>query len=81
MEGDVIMTIEKGTELIGVWGAMIPESEGVVVKVDGNMPYPIEVAWDGDYENLSYYNIEDIHEKGWRSANGSPIGVFKKEKK
>ena len=69
------MTIEIGTKLKGVWGAMISDSEGEVVAIKGN---GVEIAWDGDFENLDYTTIGNIHEKGYRSVNGSPIGIFKR---
>ena len=72
------MNIKKGTKLIGVWGAMIPDSEGEVVEVIGNVA---RIAWDHDHENYDYACVEDIHEMGWRSVNGSPIGIFKKSEK
>lgn len=37
------------------------------------------VRWDGDSEHPPYVEqvkLEEIHPQGWRSANGSPLGVF-----
>ena len=67
--------IKIGTKLTGVWGAMISDSEGEVVSIIGNVA---QIAWDDDYENLDHVLIENIHEKGYRSPDGSPIGIFKK---
>ena len=64
--------IIEGTRVRGVWGAMHSESTGVVVKVETN---GFEVMWDDETE-VDF--VSSIHHRGWRSANGSGIGVFVK---
>lgn len=66
------MNIEIGTKVKGNWGAMYPTSEGEIVKVESN---GVEILWDGETE-VDFAHLESIHEKGYRSANGSGIGIF-----
>jgi hypothetical protein len=68
------INIEVGTNLDGVWGAMIPISEGHVVGIAGDI---VSVHWDENpIGDTDCYNIKDIHKQGFVSVNGSPIGVF-----
>jgi hypothetical protein len=66
------MNIEIGTKVKGNWGAMHPTSEGKIVKIESN---GVEILWDGEIE-VDFVHLESIHEKGYRSANGSDIGIF-----
>ena len=34
------------------------------------------VRWDDDPENPERVRLDEIHQRGWRSAGGSPLGVF-----
>jgi len=73
--GDLRMNISVGSKVVGNWGAMYPTSEGVIVTLeeDGG----VEIVWDNLYDGeVDFTRIENIRPKGWRSANGSPIGVF-----
>jgi|TARA_R110000765_G_scaffold128316_1_gene226446 hypothetical protein len=68
------INIEVGTHLDGVWGAMIPISEGHVVGIAGDI---VSVHWnENPIGDTDCYNIKDIHKQGFVSVNGSPIGVF-----
>jgi hypothetical protein len=73
-----MMNIEIGTKVEGNWGAMIPMSFGEVVSIVDNK---VVVAFedDEDGEMMHHTTVENIHPKGWRSVNGSPIGVFVSE--
>ena len=66
------MNIEIGTKVIGNWGAMHPTNEGEIVAIENR---GVEIMWDGETE-VDFVHIDSIHEKGYRSANGSGIGVF-----
>ena len=77
------MKIEIGTKVVGNWGAMHGTSEGEIVGIE--MPSPnrllpdngrgIEILWEGETE-VDFCHENSIHEKGWRSVNGSGIGIF-----
>jgi hypothetical protein len=75
--GESIMKtkIEIGTKVIGNWGAMFPTSEGEVVTIEED---GVEIMWDGETE-VDYVHFSSIHPKGYRSKNGSGIGIFLKE--
>ena len=71
-----------GTKVEGNWGAMHPTSYGVIVELDGSTDIygeaPIaRIKWIDD-ENLveQRISIDDIHQPGWTSVNGSGIGIF-----
>ena len=71
--------IEVGTEVVGIWGAMYPISDGVVVAVTES-GYTVE--WEDYLEEYTLpcsYPIGKIKREGETSINGSPIGVFVKE--
>jgi len=72
------MKIEIGTKVIGNWGAMHPLSEGVIVNIEKpslNGLRGVEILWDGERE-VDFCHENSIHPKGWRSGNGSGIGIF-----
>lgn len=64
--------IEVGSKVQGVWGAMIARSEGTIKSITGSL---VKIDWD-DEEGVHLMDIKDLHKKGWRSINGSGIGVF-----
>jgi len=68
------MDIEIGTKVTGNWGAMFPTSEGEIVKIEKQ---GVEILWDDETE-VDFCSMSSLHEKGWRSENGSPIGIFLK---
>jgi hypothetical protein len=70
-KGD-IMNIEIGTKVTGNWGAMHPTSEGEVVRIEKG---GVEILWD-DESDVDYVHMSSIHEPGYRSANGSGIGIY-----
>lgn len=54
------------------WGAMYPTVEGLVDRHIGQDR--VVIKWDdGDCMEVQ---INDIRECGYRSPNGSPIGIF-----
>lgn len=65
--------IERGTQVIANYGAMFPTSEGEVVKCNADGSYTVM------FDDGAVRTVEDIREPGWRSVNGSPIGIFVKE--
>tara|TARA_B110000259_G_C13633628_1_gene249290 strand:+ start:144 stop:356 length:213 start_codon:yes stop_codon:yes gene_type:complete len=61
-----------GQKVEANWGAMIPIEDGFIKRhlgVDS-----VVIKWDNGSE--SEVKIEEIHEPGYRSQNGSPIGLF-----
>ena len=64
--------ITVGTEVIANYGAMFPTSEGEVVKCNADGSYTVM------FDDGAVRTVTDIREPGWRSVNGSPIGVFVK---
>lgn len=59
-----------GSKVIGFWGAMFPEMEGVV---QGTRPGEVLIAWE-DYSE--WVELSQIKEFGTRTVNGSPVGIF-----
>jgi|TARA_R110000764_G_scaffold65210_1_gene136742 hypothetical protein len=61
-----------GQKVEANWGAMYPIAEGVVCGHFGKDN--VIIRWeDGTKSEL---DANSIHELGYRSVNGSPIGVF-----
>lgn len=74
--------IMLGQQVEGNFGACYPAEYGIIV---GFVEAPATrwkaehvealVKW-ADRGRLERVDLSDIHPKGWRSANGSPIGIF-----
>ena len=61
-----------GQKVEANWGAMSPTVEGLVDRHIGQDR--VVIKWnDGDRMEV---DIQDIRELGYRSRNGSPIGIF-----
>ena len=61
-----------GQKVEANWGAMFPTLEGLIDQHIGQDR--VIIKWDdGDRMEVA---INDIHELGYRSPNGSPIGIF-----
>jgi hypothetical protein len=61
-----------GQKVEANWGAMFPTVEGLIDQHIGQDR--VIIKWDdGDRMEVA---INDIHELGHRSPNGSPIGIF-----
>jgi hypothetical protein len=73
-ENQMSEKIKVGTKVTGNWGAMHPTSEGEVVTVEAG---GVEILWNDETE-VDYVHLTSIHPKGYRSANGSGIGIFTK---
>jgi hypothetical protein len=64
------MLASVGTKVYGNWGAMHPHSYGTVISAEDSLGEQ-RVQWeDGSTGHF------EIHEDGYRSVNGSSIGVF-----
>ena len=61
-----------GQKVEANWGAMFPISEGLVDRHVGEDK--VIIKWD-DGDSMEV-DIQDIRELGYRSLNGSPIGIF-----
>jgi len=64
---------EVGTRVYANYGAMFPIVDGEVVKVNSDDTYTVM------FDDGAVRTVTDIREEGYRSVNGSPIGVFAKE--
>lgn len=81
--------IRKGHYVIGNWGTPYPEERGVILGItrDPSLGHGndivVVIMWLADggrpTSKLSFTTPDNIHRKGWRSPNGSPIGVFLEE--
>ena len=60
-----------GQKVEANWGAMYPTSEGVVYGHIGKRD--VLIRWEDGTK--SEVDIDDIRELGYRSLNGSPIGI------
>ena len=69
------LTFREGQELTANWGACYPVAKG---KITGFEHRPADVLAVIEWEDGTHSKEElnRIHEPGWRSANGSPIGIF-----
>jgi hypothetical protein len=68
----VPVNIEVNDRLMCNWGAMFPVEYMTVIRIDEDAN---EVVAEND-EEIRRFNPEHIREMGYRTANGSPIGVF-----
>ena len=60
-----------GQKVEGNWGAMYPISHGLIDRQVGRDI--VEIKWEDGYREE--VRVDDIHELGYRSLNGSPIGI------
>tara|TARA_Y100000296_G_scaffold85602_1_gene122030 strand:- start:2008 stop:2217 length:210 start_codon:yes stop_codon:yes gene_type:complete len=60
----------SGTKVYGNWGAMLPHSYGTVSWYDHAMEEYC-ITWEDGTTGFF-----EIHEAGYRSVNGSSIGVY-----
>ena len=80
-DGSVIVMIGQRVEC--VCGAMYPPYGGTVVgffdepagRFSRGGVYAL-IRWDDRPDRPERVRLSDIHRRGWRSANGSPLGVF-----
>lgn len=61
-----------GQKVEGNWGAMHPISHGLINRQIGRDS--VEIKWEDGYRQEIL--VDEIRESGWRSPNGSPIGIF-----
>lgn len=79
--GTVIVMIGQRVER--VCGACYPVQGGTVVGFEDAPAGRFfrggvfaRVRWDDSVDRPERVRLSDIHRRGWRSANGSPLGVF-----
>lgn len=75
------LTFREGQDLTANWGACYPVAKGKITGFEhrpANMFHPADVLAVIEWEDGTHSKEElnRIHEPGWRSANGSPIGIF-----
>jgi len=75
-----MINIEIGTLVTANYGAMHPTVDGEVVAIHNQVA---TIAWDVSDDDGVVVSvrpeaklISEIHQPGWRSVNGSPIGIF-----
>lgn len=72
--------IQIGTKVQGFYGAMIPPANGHVASVLNGVALIKWEEYDDEGQLVGEFAeqklVSEIHEPGWRSVNGSPIGVF-----
>jgi len=61
-----------GQKVEGMWGAMHPISYGLIERQVGRDS--VEIKWEDGFRQEIL--VDEIRESGWRSPNGSPIGIF-----
>lgn len=75
------LTFREGQKVTGNWGACYPAEEGKIVGFEPRpatafRPADVLVIIEWSDGRRSKEEIKSIHEPGWRSKNGSPIGIF-----
>ena len=65
--------MEQGTKIIGNWGAMEPQSYGVITQINAGKVF---IAWDDFPGSVSY----DIAEINLGQGNGVGVGIYTEDK-
>lgn len=65
-----------GQKVTGFWGAGIPIDTGKIVGFETRKGEVFALIYWEDDKKFSHEKVSEIHPKGWRSPNGSPIGIF-----
>lgn len=58
------------------WGAYFPVDEGLITDINEEEGTVFIQFQNGANIDPSWIEVDKIHAQGWRSPNGSPIGVF-----
>lgn len=81
-ENDNTVITMIGQSVVGNFGAGFPNKDGIIIgfKNINSRFYGTYAAalilWEG--KQLEVVSLSEIHKEGWRSVNGSPIGIFVK---
>ena len=65
--------MKLGTKMIGDWGAMEPQSYGVITQIN---PGKVFIAWDNFPGSVSY----DISDINMGQGNGVGVGIYTEDK-
>ena len=66
------MDIQRGTQIIGVWGAMVSESHGFIASIESyNTGTEIRIQWDnGSSHHAMMSEIQDDY------LNNNQVGLY-----
>jgi len=70
------MRFEIGTKVVGNWGAMIAHSYGTIVAKSPYVYGEYTILWEADDVEPAYCGYHEVYIAGYKTPNGSPIGVF-----
>ena len=76
------MDIQRGTQIIGVWGSMVSESHGFVSCIqDTNQGTEVDISWDnGSVHHVMLDDIQnDYLDQPYGNSNGFYINPFTEE--
>ena len=68
-----------GRKVYRDYGPAVLRDVGHIVSDSPDDDGRVKISWDGNYLVRDYIEsvlISTIHEEGWTSTNGSPIGIF-----
>ena len=69
------MSIELGTQIIGSWGAMVPESYGHISSMtETNQGIDIDILWS--HGSVYHATLEDVRDDYASEGNFDRIGLF-----
>ena len=55
----VIRMLERGTQIIGVWGSMVPESHGFIASIESyNTETKVDILWNNG--SVHHVMLDDI---------------------
>ena len=69
----------KGRKVYANYGPLVPRDVGHIVSDSPDDDGRVKISWDENYLVHSYTDsvlMNTIHDEGWTSTNGSPIGIF-----
>lgn len=81
---EMVVTMIVREKVVGNFGACFPLQDGEIIAIEtvSSAQRPAEtfatIRWE-DGRIQRRVKLADIHEPGWRSINGSPIGIFLSE--
>ena len=74
------MNLQRGTQVIGVWGAMVPESHGYICSMElTNQGTTVNIMWDhGSVHHAMLSDIQDDYLEGLQQV-GFYVNPFTEE--
>ena len=69
-----------GRKVYADYGPLVLRDVGHIVSDSPDDDGHVKISWDennlGCYYYITTVHMSTIHEEGWTSTNGSPIGIF-----